>query len=123
MTPPNIVLIMVDDADRKLFNNIPRIKAALADQGATVPTFLLNQPLCAPSRASLLRGQYGHNTGVNLNDEAYADFIDHGGEQSNIATWLHGGGYRTALIGKYINGYARSAGLPDTWVPPGWDYW
>ena len=52
MPQPNIVLIMVDDADRKLFDNVPRIKAAIADQGATAPTFLLNHPVCAPSRAS-----------------------------------------------------------------------
>jgi arylsulfatase A-like enzyme len=114
---------MVDDADRKLFDHIPRIQAALANQGATVPNFLLNHPLCAPSRATLLRGQYSHNTGVTDNDEAYGAFVANGGESSNLATWLHDGGYRTALVGKYINGYASAAGLPKTWIPRGWDYW
>jgi len=123
MAPPNIVMILVDDADRKLFNYIPRIKSAIADQGAVVPTFLFNHPLCAPCRATVLRGQYEHNTGVTENDAAYGDFVAHGGENSNLATWLHGAGYKTALIGKYINGYAAAAGKPSTWVPPGWDYW
>lgn len=123
MTSPNVVLIMIDDADRKLFANIPRIKAAIANQGATVPTFLLNHPLCAPSRACVLRGQYDQNTGVSQNEGAYEAFVDNGCEDSNLATWLAAGGYSTALIGKYMNGYANEAGYPDTWVPPGWDYW
>ena len=71
MAPPNIVMILVDDADRKLFSYIPRIKSAIADQGAVVSRFLLNHPLCAPSRASVLRGQYEHNTGVTDNDGAF----------------------------------------------------
>jgi len=123
MAPPNIVMIIVDDADRKLFGYIPRIKSAIADPGATVSTYLLNHPLCAPSRASVLRGQYEHNTGVVTNDEAYNAFVSHGGEDSNLATWLRGNGYSTALIGKYMNGYPESAGKPGTWVPPGWSYW
>jgi arylsulfatase A-like enzyme len=122
-TPPNVVLIMVDDADRKLFDHIPRIRAAVAQQGATVPDYFLNQPLCGPSRATILRGQYSHNTGVVENVDAYGHFVANGGENSNLATWLHGGGYRTALVGKYINGYASDAGYPKTWVPQGWDYW
>ena len=120
---PNIVLIMVDDADRKMFGNIPRIRAALADQGVMAPMYLLNHPLCAPSRASVLRGQYEHNTGVLGNVDAYRDFVDNGCEDSNLATWLHAGGYSTALIGKYLNHYPADAGYPNTWVPPGWDYW
>jgi N-acetylglucosamine-6-sulfatase len=40
-----------------------------------------------------------------------------GYEQNNVATRLNNAGYRTALIGKYLNGYKSSS------VPPGWDYW
>jgi arylsulfatase A-like enzyme len=123
MPPPNIVMILVDDADRKAFGNIPRIKAAIADQGATASNYFLNHPLCAPSRATLLRGQYEHNTGVNTNADAHGEFVAGDGEDSNLATWLQTGGYKTALIGKYINGYPGGGGTPDTWVPPGWDSW
>ena len=122
-TPPNIVLILVDDADRKVFNYMPRIKSAVADRGAVAPMFMLNHPVCAPSRATILRGQYEHNTGVIRNENAYKKFVENGCEDSNLATWLNAGGYSTAMIGKYMNGYANLAGYPDTWVPPGWDYW
>jgi len=123
MAPPNIVMILVDDADRKLFGYIPRIKAAVADRGATVTNFLFNHPLCGPSRTSILRGQYEHNTGVVTNDDAYAAFVAHGNEDSNLATWLQSAGYSTALVGKYINGYPNAAGYPQTRIPPGWSYW
>jgi arylsulfatase A-like enzyme len=113
---------LIDDADRKLFEDIPRIKAAIAEQGATAPNFLLNHPVCAPSRATLLRGQYEHNTGVTKNGDAYSDWVGRGHENANLATWLQSGGYRTALVGKYLNGYGEKVN-PPTWVPPGWDYW
>jgi arylsulfatase A-like enzyme len=39
-----------------------------------------------------------------------------------VATWLSGAGYRTALIGKYLNGYPNSA-PSDRYIPPGWTEW
>jgi N-acetylglucosamine-6-sulfatase len=38
-------------------------------------------------------------------------------DNSTLATWMDDAGYRTALIGKYFNGYA------GTYQPPGWDVW
>lgn len=38
----------------------------------------------------------------------------------NLATWLDDAGYRTALVGKYFNGYAKE---DPTFVPPGWGDW
>ena len=40
-------------------------------------------------------------------------------ESDTIATALNDVGYRTALIGKYLNGY----GGDGVYVPPGWDRW
>jgi N-acetylglucosamine-6-sulfatase len=46
-------------------------------------------------------------------------FRDHGYEQATFATALTAVGYRTAMLGKYLNGYA-----PDTNPPaPGWATW
>ena len=38
-----------------------------------------------------------------------------------MATWLQDAGYRTALIGKYLNRYPKEASM--SYVPPGWDEW
>src|SRR5262249_12148494 len=43
-------------------------------------------------------------------------------ESSTVATWLHAAGYRTALFGKYLNGYPHDA-PSDTYIPPGWSSW
>jgi arylsulfatase A-like enzyme len=40
-------------------------------------------------------------------------------ETSTLATWLDAAGYRTGLVGKYLNGYEAST----DYVPPGWDFW
>jgi N-acetylglucosamine-6-sulfatase len=51
----------------------------------------------------------------------FASFDDDPAVHPTIATDLRSMGYRTALIGKYLNGYPGA----DTWtyVPPGWDRW
>ena len=38
-----------------------------------------------------------------------------------MATWLQDAGYRTALVGKYLNRYPKEAS--ESHVPPGWDEW
>lgn len=88
-------------------------------------------PLCCPSRASFLTAQYAHRTGVLYNEQSSPGALDGGAEaftqrgldQSTIATWLHAVGYRTCLIGKYLNGYELVTNRPPGFVPPGWDDW
>jgi arylsulfatase A-like enzyme len=48
-------------------------------------------------------------------------FLSDGDEDSTIATWLQDAGMRTALIGKYLNGYGLSDDL--VYIPPGWSDW
>jgi N-acetylglucosamine-6-sulfatase len=124
MAPSNIVVILVDDADVKVLEHTAssRIRAALLDSGATATRYLTTHPLCAPSRASLLRGMYPQNTGVTGNDEAYTAFKSGGGEISNIARWLKAAPtpYRTGLVGKYMNKYEPAVNpRPNA----GFDYW
>jgi arylsulfatase A-like enzyme len=80
--------------------------------------------LCCPSRTALLRGQYAHNTGIFTNNAPAGGFqaVHNGGlEASTAATWLRDAGYRTILLGKYLNGYPGTAG--PTYIPPGWNEW
>lgn len=121
---PNILFILTDDLDAAAVEYMPRVKSVIADEGVSFSNYFANISLCCPSRASMLRGQYAHNTGVYTNNKADGSFIyfyQEGLEKSTIATWLQDEDYRTAFIGKYLNGYPRQASLD--YVPPGWDEW
>ena len=118
---PNIVLILADDLDGSVFGR-SSLDSAWVPEGARFTNALATTSLCCPSRASILRGQYAHNTGLWNNDNAEW----HGGEQffresgledETLATLLQERGYETWFGGKYLNGY------DSTRVPPGWDHW
>lgn len=123
---PNIILILTDDQDVQLGSGdyMPNVKRLLAQQGTSFSNFYVPLSLCCPSRAAILRGQYPHNTGVLTNglpnggfEKAHASGI----ESATVATLLHDAGYRTVLLGKYLNGYPDTAS--PTYIPPGWDEW
>ena len=119
---PNIVLIVTDDMRATDFQALPLVKRLLADQGVTFPNFFVTTPLCCPSRSSILRGQYAHNHGVLGNSGqtgGWGAFHQRGNDENTLASWLSASGYRTALIGKYLNGYDHTRGH----VPPGWSRW
>ncbi len=122
---PNVVVVVVDDLDAASVAHMPAVKRLLSDQGATFARFFATTPLCCPSRASILRGQYAHNHGVlrNTGDDAgFAAFQTSGSESATMATLLDDAGYETALVGKYLNGYSMG-GDDRTYIPPGWDFW
>ena len=123
---PNIVFILTDDLDLTTYDpaRFPVLHDLMATQGVTFSHFFVNESLCCPSRASILRGQDVHNHGVRGNGPptgGFQRFHALGDERSTVATWLHAAGYRTALFGKYLNGYPATT--PARYVPPGWDEW
>ncbi|RAY14326.1 hypothetical protein DPM19_15255 [Actinomadura craniellae] len=122
---PNIVLLLTDDQDAASIAYMPRLKRLLTDRGVSLSRYYISTASCCPSRATLLRGQYAHNTKVLTNappNGGYAVYHRRGLEQSNLGTWLRGAGYRTGFFGKYLNGYPWGI-VPNTHVPPGWDTW
>jgi len=123
-TRPNIVLVLTDDLDSGLLQYMPNLKNLVQAPGLTFTNYYVTSALCCPSRVSMFRGQYPHNTTVLTNEDGFAKFHKQGLESSTFATWLQGAGYRTALMGKYLNGYLepRGAGLFE-YVPPGWSEW
>jgi arylsulfatase A-like enzyme len=128
-TRPNIIFILTDDLDIEYpdgswIDHFPRLKSLLADQGTTFKNAFVSLSLCCPSRTSMLRGQYAHNTQIFTNAAPGGGFQkahDQGLESSTFATWLHDAGYRTILLGKYLNGYPGDLGAK--YIPPGWDEW
>jgi arylsulfatase A-like enzyme len=118
---PNIILIRTDDQTARQFNarTMPRTIRLLAHRGTTFRNSIVTTPLCCPSRATSLTGQYGHNNGVLSNDPGYPALIEKG---NTLPTWLQRAGYRTAHVGKYLTNYSLSASRPGA-VAPGWDEW
>jgi N-acetylglucosamine-6-sulfatase len=99
---------------------MPKLQAKLVSRGLTFRNSFVTDPLCCPSRATILRGQYVHNHGVETNTRPEGGgyrFWQLGRDRSTVATWLQDSGYCTALIGKYLNAYK------GTYIPPGWDRW
>ena len=121
---PNVVLITTDDQTLEEMWALPRTAAWLgaASGGATFDRAYISFPLCCPSRASILSGQYMHNNGVRGNVHptgGWEAFRGGGTEARALPTWLQAAGYHTVQIGKYMNGYG--GGPPP--IPPGWDEW
>jgi arylsulfatase A-like enzyme len=123
---PNIILILTDDQDLLLgsLDVMPRLHELLIDQGTFFTNAYVPLSLCCPSRATILTGRYTHNLQVYTNfppDGGFQLFKDLGHEGATVGVALQRAGYRTALLGKYLNGYPNK--LDRTYVPPGWNEW
>lgn len=116
---PNIVLIITDDQPLPSMQYMPVVQKELVDKGIIFSNSYVTTPLCCPSRASILTGLYVFNHHVYSNrapEGGAAAFND----KSTLPVWLKTAGYRTALIGKYLNGFD---GITEGYIPPGWDDW
>jgi N-acetylglucosamine-6-sulfatase len=128
---PNIVFILTDDMRKDDLNTyMPKTTTKLVTKGMGFENAFVSNALCCPSRATIMRGQYSHNTDVwfnnnvfdpdpNVRDGGWEGYNGNGYEDENVATRLHDAGYRTGLFGKYLNGYGATT-VPTT-PPPGWD--
>ncbi len=121
---PNIVVVLADDLTADLIRFMPHVRG-LQRAGTQLSSYIVSDSLCCPSRASILTGRYPHSTGVWANDGPHGGYRAFLPEQRDtFATRLHAAGYRTGLIGKYLNGYhVGSSAAAMSPVPPGWDRW
>ncbi|KAJ3043617.1 hypothetical protein HDV00_004718 [Rhizophlyctis rosea] len=117
---PNIVLLLSDDQDVRMdsLKYMPHLKRHLIDEGTTFKNHFVTTAVCCPSRVSLLRGQFAHNT--NFTDVfgphgGYDRFLEHGLNKDYLPKWLKGAGYNTYYVGKFLNGF----GLPNLDKQPG----
>ena len=118
-TRPNVIVIESDDQTQESMRVMTQVRTLLGGEGATFSNSFVNFPQCCPSRATFLTGQYAHNHGVLDNDVETGGFetFEASYANNNLAVWLENAGYRTAMIGKYLNGYGEA---DPTLVPRGW---
>jgi arylsulfatase A-like enzyme len=122
---PNIVFVLTDDLSIDLLPYMPHVQQ-MERAGMTFDDYFVSDSECCPSRASMFTGNFPHDTGVFQNvgpDGGFGAFHDRGEEQHTFATALQAAGYRTAMMGKYLNRYMQTASVPPTYVPPGWSEW
>jgi N-acetylglucosamine-6-sulfatase len=117
---PNILVVMTDDQAQADLAHMPNVKRLLAAQGTTFADAVDSYPLCCPARATFITGQYAHNHKVKSNFWPYGWYgmKDRG---NILPAWLQRAGYRTALIGKWLNGYGARDAHGE--VPAGFDIW
>ena len=125
-TRPNIVFVLTDDLSWNLVPYMPQVQQ-LQREGMTFERYVVTDSLCCPSRASIFTGRYPHSTGVlkNMGDDGGFGAFHPIEEKSTFATALQRRGYRTGLMGKYLNGYFpfSEVDLERPFVPPGWSAW
>jgi N-acetylglucosamine-6-sulfatase len=123
---PNVLVIEADDMRWDDLRWMPNVRRLLQRRGLSFENSFAPYPLCCPSRASFLTGEYAHNHHVYSHEDpfGFASFHDH----RTIATVLQKAGYQTALVGKYLNGYGqqpvrRTGESSLLYEPPGWTQW
>jgi arylsulfatase A-like enzyme len=109
-----VVVILTDDetVSEMTAATMPHTLKALGEGGTTFTNSIVSSPLCCPSRAGFLTGEYPHNSGVYDNEPGYGSLID---KSSIIYSWLQAAGYRTGHAGRFLLNYDREP-------PPGADY-
>lgn len=116
--PPNVVIVLVDDLrwDDIGIAGHPFVETPAIDQLAREGARFLNAfattPLCSPSRAAILTGQYAHTSGII--DNTARDSASH--RLATVAIPLQRAGYRTGFFGKWHMGNDDSR-------RPGWTHW
>ena len=115
---PNVIVVLVDDLrwDDIGIAGHPFVKTPAIDRLAREGSNFLNAfattPLCSPSRAAILTGQYVHTNGII--DNTARDSASH--RLSTFAIPLMNAGYETGFFGKWHMGN-------DDTRRPGWSHW
>lgn len=118
-TRPNIIVVLVDDAG---YRDFPYFEAGgswtpeidrLAREGIRFTNFYVNAPICSPSRAALITGQFPARVGITSfiassaenRRRGMGDWLDP--HHFTLPRALHQAGYATGHFGKWHLGGGR----------------
>jgi arylsulfatase A-like enzyme len=112
---PNVLIIITDDQrERDEMVVMPETLRIFGEGGTRFTHAFASTPQCCPSRASIFTGRYAHNTGVRRNQDGLKL-----NEMVTLQRYLQqGAGYRTALVGRYLNSWDTAEDPPffDKWA-------
>ena len=117
---PNVVVLMTDDQTVRDMAPLRRTRRLIGGAGVTFTRSYVSYPVCCPSRATFLTGQYAHNNDVHCLYAWCGGGYGRLNQREYLPVWLERAGYATAHIGKFLNGYGRER-PPD--IPRGWTEW
>jgi arylsulfatase A-like enzyme len=107
---PNVLIVLTDDQRIESMGPMRRTRAWFKRGGTEFVNAYATTPLCCPSRASILTGRYAHNHRVRTNADAHE--LD---PKSTIQRYLGDAGYRTAIVGKYLNSWTGPPSQFEQW--------
>jgi N-acetylglucosamine-6-sulfatase len=117
---PNIVLVVTDDLTKRDYFDLGNNLSSFTSGGTYFHNAFVTTTLCCPSRASTLTGLYAHNHHITQHTDpgtGYEQYHAEEYDQNDLPVWLRDSGYRTGLVGKYLNKYdAQSDGIPAGWT-------
>jgi arylsulfatase A-like enzyme len=119
---PNVLIIVTDDQRADSLDIMRRLRERLAPTATTFTNAFASTPLCCPSRASILTGKYMHNHRVYANSNDATANLE---SNSMLQYYLGGAGYKTAIFGKFFNGWPLETDPPhfDRWAVTSYRYY
>ena len=107
----NFVILITDDQRDGSMDVMTETRHWLAASGVTYRNAFATTPLCCPSRASVFTGRYAHNHHVRTNAASFK--LD---QDTTIQHYLREAGYRTGIVGKYLNNWKTDPPDFDSWA-------
>lgn len=95
---PNIVLVLTDDMRYDELLRIEGFRKTLVDQGTTFTRAYATNPLCCPTRVTLLTGRYSTNHGERTNIEPQGGGRRFPGWASGAPRWPLGSTPRATIL-------------------------
>ena len=114
---PDVLVVVMDDMRASDWQAFGQTRTLLAN-GTMFENFILNTPVCGPSRATMFTGRHAHNHRAFTNtgeSGTWEQYQAHEAGQDAIYTKAKDAGYRTVISGKFLNGAPKRGGIGPGW--------